>query len=1065
MVENSTVTNPFPGLRSYDYDDHALFFGRDAHIRELKNKLLDGRFLALIGSSGSGKSSLIKAGLIPSLEQGEAADRWAADRWAAGRWKVIIFRPGGNPVRNFVEALKVALRDIDPLWDSRDPLAVEKELSRDPKVALTLLSAIRDQKILLVIDQFEELFRYELSEDFSGKNRTNAFVKLLLTLINQRELPVHAVITMRSDYLDHCTEFDGLTEIINKGYYLLPKMNPEEVKQVIVGPVESVGASIEPELVAGLLKELADNPDFLPILQHALMRTWDRWKSTKPFSSPVSGVDYEAIGGMQESITMHAEEIYTQRLDEKRRNAAAKLFKSLIVLGPSDTSSLHPTVLREIIQITGIPDYLLIDVIMVFRENGVSILTPKPGVKIDHDSIIDVSVEKVLTFWERCRKWIEEELESAKLYKQLSYSASLYQEGRTGLWVNPELQLGLKWLKESEPTLEWAQRYDPFFERATNFLDYSKKQYELEVRQKEDRQKRELRKARIFASVLGISSLVSLLFLVVALVLRTQAQQSEKTALEKESLALEERKRAEDQTREAIAQKKIAEQQGTFAELQKTLTEEQKGIAVREQEKAVKESIAAKIAKQIAEEQKIQADNARKAAVESQKQTEIQKEYAVSAQKESDRQKVYAQSAQKEAESSRNDALKQRSKAVARFIAIQSFQMPAGDELTALLALKAYDFNIKNGGERENPDIFNALSKAAGAKATLIAHNDIVRVVAEPQAGNSVFATAGDDGVVSLWNYLTPAAKPLLLRNPKQTFKSIRSVAFTPDGKTFFTGSSNGQIVRWDNFMPGVPPAKTIVGHDGIVFSLTVKNINNRPHLLSVSSSGQVRLWDVSDKKLDVVRNINVGTEIASVEILADGQYMFLATGTGELIRVDLTKPDAKPAEYNLPGIRGRLLSMAFTPDQKHLYFGTSSGMLYNVRMNNNEPVPNSMNGTQGTHTSGITSIAFAPDGSRIATACYDWKIRIWNAKEDISKQQPVLLSDFDYWVMDIQFTRDGNKLLAAGADKTVRIWDINSAALFAEVSKKVKRELTEEEWDQYIGKDIPYEKLSRNIR
>ncbi|MCE6990066.1 NACHT domain-containing protein [Dyadobacter sp. CY323] len=1055
MVDSSTLANPFPGLRSYEYEDHALFFGRDAHIRELKNKLLDGRFLALIGSSGSGKSSLIKAGLIPSVEESEGGNRW----------KVVIFRPGSNPVRSFLTALRNALKNDDPSWEHRDSETIEKEIFQDPRVALALLTEIREAKILLVIDQFEELFRYELAEDFSGKSRTTSFVQLLLTLINQRELPVHAVITMRSDYLDHCTEFNGLTEVINKGYYLLPKMNADEVKQVIVGPIESVGATIEPALVGGLLKELSDNPDFLPILQHALMRTWDRWKSTKPFSSPVSVTDYEAIGGIQESISQHAEEIYTQRLDEKRRNAAAKLFKSLIVLGPSDTSSLHPTALREIIQITGIPDYLLIDVILVFRENGVSFLTPKPGIKIDHDSIIDVSVEKILTFWDRCKKWIEEELESAKLYKQLSYSAALYQEGRTGLWVNPELQMGLKWLKESEPTLEWAQRYDPFFERATNFLDYSKKQYELEVRQKEDRQKRELRKARVFASVLGISSLVSLLFLIVALVLRTQAQQSEKTALEKESLALEERKRAEDQTREAISQKKIAEQQGTFAELQKALTEEQKAIAVREQEKAVKESIAAKAAREIAEEQRAQADNARKAAVQSQKETEVQKEYAVSAQKESDRQKVYAQTAQKEAESSRNDALKQRSKAVARFIAIQSFQMPAGDDLAALLALKAYDFNVKNGGEQDNPDIFNALSKAAGAKATLIAHNDIVRAVAEPQATSSLFATAGDDGIVSLWNYLTPSARPVSIRNPRQTFKSIRSLAFMPDGKTIFTGSSNGQIVRWDNFAPGSLPTKTLVGHDGIVFSMSVRNINNKPQLISVSSAGQIRIWDVSDKKMDVLKNLNLGVEVASMETMSDGHYMFLGTGNGKLVRVNLTKLEEKPVEYNFANLRGRLISMAFTPDQKHLYFGTSSGMLYNVRVVNDEPVMNSLNGTQGTHTSGITKIAFAPDGSRIATACYDWKIRIWNAKEDISKQQPVLLSDFDYWVMDIRFSRDGNKLLAAGADKTVRIWDINSADLFAEVLKKAKRELTEEEWDQYIGKDIPYEKLSRNIR
>ncbi|WP_031528065.1 WD40 repeat domain-containing protein [Dyadobacter crusticola] len=1055
MVDKSTLTNPFPGLRSYDYEDHALFFGRDSHIRELTGKLLDGRFLALIGSSGSGKSSLIKAGLIPSLE-GEAG---------GARWKTVIFRPGGNPVRSFANALKTAMRNEDPEWDERDPAQLEKEFSKNPQSALDLLSIIHDRRILLVIDQFEELFRYELSEGDAGKSSTTAFVQLLLALINQRQLPIHAVITMRSDYLDHCTEFNGLTEVINRGYYLLPKMNPGELQQVIEGPVKAFGATIEPELVATLLRELAENPDYLPILQHALMRTWERWRSTKTNAVPVSRSDYEAIGTMQQSITMHAEEIFTQQLDEKRRTAAAKLFKSLIVLGPSDTSSLHPTALKEIIQITGMPDYLLIDVIMVFRKNGVSFLTPKPGVKIDHDSIIDVSVEKILTFWDRCRKWIEEELESAKLYKQLSYSALLYQEGRTGLWVNPELAMGLKWLKESEPTLEWAQRYDPFFERAINFLDYSKKQYELEVRLKEDRQKRELRKARVFASVLGISSLVSLLFLIVALVLRTQAQQSEKTALEKESLALEERKRAEDQTREAISQKKIAEQQGTFAELQKALTEEQKAIAVREQEKAVKESIAAKAARQVAEEQRMQADNARRAAVQSQKETEVQKEYAVSAQKESERQKILAQSAQREAESSRNDALKQRSKAVARFIAIQSFQMPAGDDLAALLALKAYDFNLKNGGERENPDIFNALSKAAGAKATLLGHNDIVRVVAESRPGNPIFATAGDDGVVNLWNYLVPATRPVTFRNPRQTFKSIRSLYLSPDGKSAFTGSSNGQLVRWDNFAPGSTPTRTLVAHDGIILSLINRDSNNKPRLISSSSSGQVRIWDISDKKLDVIKNISLGAEISCVAALPDSPYLFFGTGNGKIMRLDVDKPDAKATEYNTGNIRGRLISIALAPDGRRLYFGTSSGMLYSVRMQGDEPVPNSITGTQGTHTSGITKIAFTPDGSRIATACYDWKIRVWSTKEDLSKQQPVVLSDFDYWVMDIRFTGDGNKLLATGADKTVRVWDINSADLFAEVSKKVKRDLTEEEWDQYIGKDIPYEKLSRNIR
>ncbi|WP_414617520.1 hypothetical protein [Dyadobacter sp. 32] len=1058
MVDITKLSNPFPGLRSYEYEDHSLFFGRDSHIIELKNKLLDGRFLALIGSSGSGKSSLIKAGLIPSLEN-------SLD--TRTEWKVVVFRPGASPVKSFVLALKAGLRMEDPSLDSINTEKIEEEITRDPQMVFEYLKAVAGKNILFVIDQFEELFRYEFSDKDFGKRKTEtpAFINILLTLINQQEVPVHAVITMRSDFLDNCTEFNGLTEVINRGYYLLPKMNPREIKEVIVGPVEAFEVMIEPELVTTLLTELGENPDYLPILQHALMRTWDRWKSTKAASMPISLLDYQAIGTMQNSITIHAEEIFTQKLDDKRRNAASKLFKSLIVLGPSETSSLHPTVLRDIVKISGIPDYLLIDVVRVFREHGVSFLTPRPGVKVDQDSIIDVSVEKILTFWDRSRAWIEEELESAKLYKQLSYSALLYQDGRVGLWVNPELQLGLKWLKESEPTLEWAQRYDPFFERAINFLDYSKKQNELEVKQKEDRQKRELRNARIFATVLGVSSLVSLLFLVVALVLRTQAKQSEKTALEKESLALTERKRAEDQTREAIFQKKIAEQQGILAELQKSLTEEQKAIAVREQDKAVNESIAAKEARKVADEQRMRAENAKTAAVESQRQTQIQKEFAVTAREESERQKVAAQKAQNQAEIARNDALRQRSKAVARFIAIQSFQLPAGDEMASLLALKAYDFNLKNGGERENADIFSALSKAAGAKATLIGHNDIVRVITEPKGKKGQFATAGDDGVVNIWNYLTPAARPVQLHNPKQTFKSIRSLVFTPEGSTFFTGSSNGQIVRWDEMAPGSLPTKTLIGHTGMVIALVATNDKGSPRLISASSSGQIRLWDIAEKKLSVISNIELGTEIATSAVTSDGDYIFFGTGAGRLIRLDLNNLLAKAKEYDFGRMKGRLSALSFTPDGQQIYMGTSSGILYSAKFKNNEPELSTLSGLQSSHTSGITKITFSPDGSRVATACYDWKIRVWNAKEDLSKQQPVILSDFDYWVMDISFTKDGGKLLATGADKTVRIWDINSAALFLEVSKKVSRDLTEEEWDKYIGTDIPYEKLSRNIK
>lgn len=301
MVDITTLSNPFPGLRSYEYEDHSLFFGRESHIQELKNKLLDARFLALIGSSGSGKSSLIKAGLIPSLEK---------LRDIREEWKVIVFRPGGNPVRSLVAALKTHLKREDPLWETRDPEVTEKWLLSNPKAIFELLSVVKLKNILLVIDQFEEIFRFEFSENVDDKRGSSpAFIDLILSLINQREFPVHAVITMRSDYLDHCTEFKGLTEVINRGYYLLPKMNQDEIRQVITRPVEVFGAQIEPDVVSTLLQKLAENPDYLPILQHVLMRMWDRWKLTKGTANPISLVEYQAIGTMENSITQHAEEI------------------------------------------------------------------------------------------------------------------------------------------------------------------------------------------------------------------------------------------------------------------------------------------------------------------------------------------------------------------------------------------------------------------------------------------------------------------------------------------------------------------------------------------------------------------------------------------------------------------------------------------------------------------------------------------------------------------------------------------------------------------------------------
>lgn len=1062
MFDAATLPNPFPGLRSYEYEDHPVFFGRETHIAELRKKLLANRFLALIGSSGSGKSSLIKAGLIPSLEQ--LNEEGAADQG----WAVLLFKPGTNPVRNLLTAIRSRLRRDDGIWDSRNIDSLGQWVQSDVNAILELLATVRKRNLLLVIDQFEEIFRYEFSENFGEQRNveSRAFIEILLRLITQNDLPIYAVITMRSDYLNYCTDYKGLTEMVNRGYYLLPKMTQSEIRRVILGPAEAYGVDISPDLVSLLLREIAINPDYLPILQHALMHTWERWSQTKSITQPIEIAEYEAIGTIRNSVDIHAESIYNQRFDESRKRATEKLFKTLIVLGPSDTPVLHPTPLSEIVKITKIPDYLLIDVVLVFRENGVSILMPRPGTRVDSEAVIDVTVEQTLTLWNRSKLWIEEELESAKLYKQLSYAAQQYSEGKGALWANPELHVGLKWLNESEPTLEWAQRYDPYFDRAIDFLSHSKREFDKVVQEKEDRQRSELKKARTFAAVLGVSALVSLFFLVVAMVLRTQAEESAGLALEKEKLALFERKRAEEQTKEAISQKKIAQQQRAIAEMQKVLTEEQRLIAVQERENAIRESIAAKAARKVAEGERALAIQARGIALQSQEETEKQRKLAVGAQRDAERQRENAIVAQKDAETARNDAIRQRAKALARFIAVQSVRLPATDELAVLLALQSYRFNADNGGEEDAQDVFNALSKVSDTKKVMLGHTDIVRVIAEPSGkGSSVFFTGGDDGTVNGWYYDRPAQRPFFLQTPNQLFQSIRSLALTSDNKSLLAGTADGRIIKWDEIGQGSRPSQVVNAHDSPVVALLVYQNANGSQLLSVSTKGQLKLWSVSGRHLRVVNIKDLNVEVSCAQLSVDGKTVFLGSGKGSIVRVDLSDASLLPSFYEFNTHGQRISSLGINPNGRQMFFGTSQGTLYSLNLRNGVPDKGSFNGLSGGHTSAITQITYSPDGTRLATSGLDWKIKIWNSMADLSKQQAITLMDFDSWVMGVRFSNDGKKLIGCSADKTVRVWDVDSDELYKTVFRKVKRNMTEVEWEKYIGTDIPYEKIKADVK
>jgi len=508
--------NPFPGLRPFEADEDHLFFGREKEIDELLRRLRLCRFLSIIGTSGSGKSSLVRSGLIPSLYGGFMVN-------TSPGWRIAIMRPGEDPVRN----LAIALNSPDVLGttgelETTNSILLEATLQRGTR---GLVEAVRQARVLpqdnllIVVDQFEELFRFRRNSQLeNSRNAATAFVKLLLEAAQQKELPIYIVITMRSDFIGDCMDFAGLPEAVNNGLYLVPRMTRDELRSAITGPVAVGGGSITQRLVLRLLNDFGDEYDQLPILQHALMRTWDYWGAQRsPSTDAIDIEDYEAIGTFRRALSVHAEEAYEETGSDDAKKLAERLFKAL-----TDTFSDHrgirrPTSVGDLTAISEASEVDIVRIIEIFRRPGRSFLMPPADVPLNLGSIIDLSHESLMRCWLRLVGWTEEERVSADIYSRLSDAAMWFEQGSAGLWRNPELEVGQKWKLENRPTVAWAQRLNSSFGQAMDFLDRSEEERErLSAEKKRERQK-QLRQTQWAAGILGSLFLIALFLVYFAL--------------------------------------------------------------------------------------------------------------------------------------------------------------------------------------------------------------------------------------------------------------------------------------------------------------------------------------------------------------------------------------------------------------------------------------------------------------------------------------------------------------------------------------------------------------------
>ncbi|MEO1525726.1 MAG: SUMF1/EgtB/PvdO family nonheme iron enzyme [Planctomycetota bacterium] len=484
-LHSTPNSNPFPGLRPYQEGEEYLFFGRENQVDGMIDKLSPTRFLAVVGASGSGKSSLVNCGLRPALRAGMMAG-------AGTDWRIAQFRPGSDPIA----AMTAALSKEDLLFsgfESRgmslfDIVGTTLRMSRLGIVDLFQQAPINDDtNLLLVVDQFEELFRYRRlaagrkTGQFGISEDATAFVNLLLAARVHSER-IHVVITMRSDFLGDCPQFVGLAEAINDGQYLVPRLTRDERRLAITGPVRVGRGEISPMLVTRLVNDVGDNPDQLSILQHALNRTWHHW-AEGPKDGPIDFEHYERIGTMEGALDQHANDAF-DLLAEEQQYLCKKLFQVLTDTASDSRGVRRPTKLgplREnqkpqasICDLIDAPPDQIEEIINVFRASSRSFLMPPTNEELGPESVVDISHESLMRVWKRLRGWADEEARSAQMYRRLVQTAELYKQNKAALWTDPDLRLALAWRGEQQPTRDWAERYEPGFENAMTFLDESR---------------------------------------------------------------------------------------------------------------------------------------------------------------------------------------------------------------------------------------------------------------------------------------------------------------------------------------------------------------------------------------------------------------------------------------------------------------------------------------------------------------------------------------------------------------------------------------------------------------
>ena len=537
---------PYRGLEAFEEEDAALFFGREEVVAELVGRVERARFVALIGASGSGKSSILRAGLVPALR-------------GSGEWRIVLLTPGAHPL----EALAAALVPDGPPVQQAELI---DGLRADPR---TLVLSLRSgggrrkagtRRTLVAIDQLEEVFTLCRDEE-----ERQAFLDNLITASGISEGPADAVpdadratvvLTLRADFYAHLAPYPPLREAAAASQLYVGQMSADELRRAIEEPARQGGWEFTAGLVELLLRDVGDEPGALPLLSHALLETWRRRRGVT-----MTLRSYAESGGVKGAIARTADRVYETELTDEQRPLGRDIFVRLTELGEGTQDTRRRVRLDELLPAEEQRATAVRQLIMALADARL-ITVGQQTVEVAHEALIRE--------WPTLREWLNADREGLRLHRRLTEAAAEWQlagQDEGLLFRGARLAQGREWATANPAALNEQERL--FLSASVELAEREEAQQEAQRRRETDAARALARSLRQRALLLAGGLLVAVVLAGAAVVLAGQSADNARLAEERAVEARDNAALADQRAAEALDSEALAQARATQARAQR----------------------------------------------------------------------------------------------------------------------------------------------------------------------------------------------------------------------------------------------------------------------------------------------------------------------------------------------------------------------------------------------------------------------------------------------------------------------------------------------------------------